>query len=191
MHNKLEDLKNKKFDIKQMLGSFFGGALVAVLVVYGVSGTQSQGYLRLNNNTPALNPAAISDASKKPVGTVTPTGGTCSVSNCDINAKLDLILNQVTIKNGGSQTLAAYIADQFTDTRNGISFLAGQFSDSDNMLTNILNTTQTINNYFVPGTFTDILNKLDALHNDAMGISHYMPPVFTDIMNKLDQIIAK
>jgi hypothetical protein len=104
---------------------------------------------------------------------------------------LDLILNQVTIKNGGSQTLAAYIADQFTDTRNGISFLAGQFSDSDNMLTNILNTTQTINNYFVPGTFTDILNKLDALHNDAMGISHYMPPVFTDIMNKLDQIIAK
>lgn len=191
MHNKLDDLKNKKFDIKQMVGSFFGGVLVTVLVVYGsgFAGSQGQGYLRSVTATPSLNPAAISDASKKPIGSI--PSGTCNVSNCDINAKLDLILNQVTIKNGGSQTLAAYIADQFTDTRNGISFLAGQFSESDNMLTQIQNTVQTINNYFLPGTFTDMMNKLDALHNDAQGISNYMPPVFTDIMNKLNQIIAK
>lgn len=189
MHNKLEDLKNKKFDIKHMLGSFFGGALVAVLVVYGVSGTQSQGYLRLNNNAPALNPAAITDVSKKPVVV---TGGTCSVSNCDINAKLDLILNQVTIKNGGSQTLAAYIADQFTDTHNSFVFLGGQFTEADNMLTNILNNTDEIRYKFFPGVFTDMMNKLDIINSDTSTTRQYfMPGIFTDILSKLDQIIAK
>ncbi|MCC7197294.1 hypothetical protein IT413_03840 [Candidatus Peregrinibacteria bacterium] len=216
MHKTLEELKNKKFNIKHMAGSFFGGFLVAVLAVYGVSGTQSQGYLRVNDIT-ALNPAALEVNKNIP-------GVACKVTNCDINAKLDKILEQVTIKSGGNKTLAAYVVEQFTDTRNSFQFLAGQFTEGNNMLTQILNSgtgggpnvdtllanhltavnskldlikdkVMTIEQYFFPGVYTDLMGKIEAIKNDTFEIRSatsflgaYIPSTFTGVMNKLDAV---
>jgi len=191
MHNKVEEIKNKKFDWRHMLGSFAGGFLVAVLVVYGVSGTQSQGFLRLTSTdkVASLNPSALSPI--KNGGVQTTPNGTCSVSNCDINAKLDLILNQLTLKDSGNKALSQYLAQQFTEVHNQFQYLAGQFTESDNVLTNIKN--NVVNSFQFMGTqFTVVNDKLDMIKTTTdTTVQYFWPNIFTDMMNKLDAILAK
>lgn len=195
MHNKLEELKNKKFDIKHMLGSFLGGALIAFLVVSGVNGTMSQGYLRAGNTVTSLNPAALESAKNIPAVT-----GACKVTNCDINAKLDLILNQVTIKTNKDTklTFAQYVVDQFTNTNNRSSYIADQLAihmtNSDSKLTEILSNSSGsgVNvGTLLQAYLTSVHSKLDLIKTKVDGIEGYFfPGVFTNMVNKLDLINA-